>query len=125
MVFEEQRRILIVQAVALVTAMYAFMLSRLRMVQHSRPSISYAPMSVMDEERQRNMNLIYNCNDVECVNMLRMRRLPFFVCVSCLGIETCLEIAYIAVWKSKLPCFFMWLAITNVLELFTKPGGGM
>jgi hypothetical protein len=78
MAFEEQRHILIVQAVALVTAMYAFMLSRLRMVQHSHPSITYAPMSVMDEERQRNLNLIYNCNDVECVNMLRMRRLLFF-----------------------------------------------
>jgi hypothetical protein len=24
------------------------------------------------------MNLIYNSNDVECVNMLRMRRTPFF-----------------------------------------------
>jgi hypothetical protein len=78
MAFEEQRRILIVQAVAFVTAMCAFMLSRLRMVQHSRPSITYAPMSVMDEERQRNLNLIYNCNDIECVNMLRMRRLSFF-----------------------------------------------
>jgi hypothetical protein len=32
----------------------------------------------MDEERRRNLNLIYNCNDVECVNMLRMRRAPFF-----------------------------------------------
>jgi hypothetical protein len=34
-------------------------------------------MSTMDEERQMNLNKIYNCNDVECVNMLRMRRAPF------------------------------------------------
>jgi len=115
MAFEDQRRKLIVRAVALVTAMYAFMFSRLRMARHSRPRVTYGPMSVMDQERQQNLNIIYNCNDVECVNMLRMRRLPFFVYVTCLGLETCLGIAYITVWKSKLPCFFMWLATTNVL----------
>jgi len=35
-------------------------------------------MSKRDEERQANLNKMYNCNDVECVNMLRMRRAPFF-----------------------------------------------
>jgi hypothetical protein len=35
-------------------------------------------MSIRDEERQRNLNLMYNYNDIECVNMLRMRRKPFF-----------------------------------------------
>jgi hypothetical protein len=35
-------------------------------------------MSAMDVERQANLNKIYNCNDIECVNMLRMRRAPFF-----------------------------------------------
>ncbi|XP_039832870.1 protein ALP1-like [Panicum virgatum] len=69
---------LIVHAAALVTAMYVFFISRIRMGQLSRPSITYAPMSVMNEERQKNLNKIYNCNDVECVNMLRMRRAPFF-----------------------------------------------
>jgi hypothetical protein len=44
----------------------------------SRPGLTYAPLSQMDEERQKNLNLIYNCNDIECVSMLRMRREPFF-----------------------------------------------
>jgi len=35
-------------------------------------------MSAMDEERQKNLDKIYNSNDVECVNMIRMRRAPFF-----------------------------------------------
>jgi len=69
---------LIVRAAALITAVYAFMMARVRVDEESRPRITYGPMHVMDEERQRNLNLIYNCNDVECVNMLRMRRVPFF-----------------------------------------------
>ena len=36
------------------------------------------PMSAMDEERQANLNKIFNCNDIECVNMLCMHRAPFF-----------------------------------------------
>jgi hypothetical protein len=31
----------------------------------------------MDEERQKKLDKIYNYNDIECVNMLRMRRAPF------------------------------------------------
>lgn len=59
-------------------AMYAYFISRVRLAQSSRPRITYAPMSAMDEERKANLNKIYNCNDVECVSMLRMRRAPFF-----------------------------------------------
>ena len=69
---------LIIHATALITAMYALLFSRIRMVQNARPQITYAPMSAMDEERQKNLNKIYNCNDVECVDMLRMQRAPFF-----------------------------------------------
>ncbi|XP_034604831.2 uncharacterized protein [Setaria viridis] len=32
----------------------------------------------MDEERQKNLDKIYNCTDIECVAMLRMRKAPFF-----------------------------------------------
>ena len=53
MALEDQRQMLIVHAAALVTAMYAFFISRIRMGHLSRPSITYAPMSVMDEERQK------------------------------------------------------------------------
>lgn len=79
MALDDRRQQLIIHATALLTAMYAFMLSRLRVGNCSRPQITYAPMSAMDEERQKNLNKIYNCNDVECVNMLRMRRAPFFM----------------------------------------------
>jgi accessory colonization factor AcfC len=64
--------------VALIATMYAFLLSRMRMHQNSRPRISYGPLRVMDEERQKNLDRIYNCNDIECVDVLRMRRTPFF-----------------------------------------------
>ncbi|XP_072150119.1 protein ALP1-like [Setaria viridis] len=47
---EDKRRMLIIHAAALVAAM----------------------------KGKKNLDRIYNCNDVECVNMLRMRRAPFF-----------------------------------------------
>ena len=70
MAFEDKKRQLIMHAAALVTAMYAFLFSRLRMVENARPRITYGPMTAMDVERQNNLNKIYNCDDVECVNML-------------------------------------------------------
>ena len=75
---QEQRRILIAQAAALITTLYVFFLSRIRREEATRPQITYGPRCIMDEERQRNLDNIYNCNDIECVNMLRMRRAPFF-----------------------------------------------
>jgi hypothetical protein len=76
--WREERRLLVIKAAAFIAVMYAFFFSRVRLTQRSRPRITYAPMSARDEERQANLNLIYNCNDIECVAMLRMRRAPFF-----------------------------------------------
>lgn len=78
MSWENNRRMLIVQAAALVTAMYAFFVSTLTMVENQTPRLAYGPMSQRDQERQTYLNKIYNSNDIECVNMLRMRRAPFF-----------------------------------------------
>lgn len=78
MVSGNNRNLLIVQAAALMTAMYAYLYSRLRLVHHKRPRITYAPMMHRDKDRQTYLNKIYNWNDVECVNMLCMRRAPFF-----------------------------------------------
>jgi hypothetical protein len=75
---KEKRQMLFVQAAALVTTLYALVWSRIRLVQSEQQHISYGPMSKRDEERQVNLRIIYNCNNVECVNMLRMRRTPFF-----------------------------------------------
>jgi hypothetical protein len=69
---------LVTQAAAFVAVIYAYFMSRLRLSQSARPQITYAPMIAMDEERQANLNKIYNCNGTECVSMLRMRRAPFF-----------------------------------------------
>jgi hypothetical protein len=80
---KEKRQMLFVQAAALVTTLYALVWSRIRLVQSEQQHISYGPMSKRDEERQVNLRIIYNCNNVECVNMLRMRRTPFFTCATC------------------------------------------
>ena len=69
---------LVLKAAAFVSVVYAYLMTRLRAARSSQPRISYAPMSAMDLERQANLNKIYNCNDTECINMLRMRRAPFF-----------------------------------------------
>ena len=74
----DQRRQLVAQAAAFVAVIYAYFMSVVRQSQTAQPRITYAPMSAMDVERQANLNRIYNCNDIECVNMLRMRRAPFF-----------------------------------------------
>lgn len=78
MALEDQQRLLIARSAALITAMYAFLFSRIRMQHSSRPQISYGPLSTMDEECQKNLDRIYNCNDIECVAMLRMRKALFF-----------------------------------------------
>ena len=121
---EQKRTFLIVRASALISAMYALLLARLRLLRCERPQISYGPMSLRDEERQRNLNLIYNYNDIVCVNMLRMRRAPFLVCATCLGTENFFPTTLILVLKSKLLCFSTLLVITNDLELSRTTGEG-
>jgi hypothetical protein len=76
--WREQRRLLVVKAAAFISVMYAFFISRVRLAQRARRRITYAPMSAMDLEWQANLDKIYNCNDIECIAMLRMRRAPFF-----------------------------------------------
>ena len=66
------------KVVAFVSVIYAYFMSRLRVARNSQPRLTYAPMSAMDEEHEANLNKIFNCNDIECVNMLRMCRDPFF-----------------------------------------------
>jgi hypothetical protein len=42
------------------------------------PQVIYGPMLQRDQERIANLNWIYNRNDVEAVQMLRMRTTPFY-----------------------------------------------
>ena len=41
-------------------------------------SVTYGPMVERDEQRINNLRYIYESDDVRCVNLLRMRRAPFF-----------------------------------------------
>ena len=53
-----------------------------RAVRHAAyPRVTYGPMLQRDQERIANLNNIYNCNDVEASQMLRMRRAPFYALV--------------------------------------------
>jgi hypothetical protein len=40
--------------------------------------ITYGPMSARDQERANNLRFIYHSDDRRCVELLRMRRAPFF-----------------------------------------------
>ena len=39
--------------------------------------VGYAPMLMREQERIANMNYNYNCNNIEALWMLRMKRAPF------------------------------------------------
>jgi hypothetical protein len=71
---------LIHQEATLVAVIQArILLLHKRTVMHAVFSqVSYGPMLQRDQERIANLNYIYNRNDVEVVQMLRMRRAPFY-----------------------------------------------
>jgi hypothetical protein len=65
------------QAAAMVVVMVSFVVSRLRRVR-SEESIPYGPRTHAERHRQSTLQMVYNYNDIECVAMLRMKRLPFY-----------------------------------------------
>jgi hypothetical protein len=71
------RRQLIAKAVVLVAVMSAWLDAWLRHQLHARRCITYGPMHQRDQERQNNLRFIYESTDVECIDLLRMRRAPF------------------------------------------------
>jgi hypothetical protein len=70
-------RRLIAKAVVLVAVMSAWLDAWLRHRLHARRCITYGPMHQRDQERHNNLRFIYESTDVECVDLLRMRRAPF------------------------------------------------
>ncbi|XP_071680395.1 protein ALP1-like [Lolium perenne] len=53
-----------------------------RAVRHAAyPRVTYRPMLQRDQERIANLNNIYNRNNVEAIQMLQMRRAPFYALV--------------------------------------------
>jgi hypothetical protein len=69
---------LIIRGAALVVVITAWMFVRFRHMSTSRRGITYGPMSARDQERANNLRFIYHNNDHRCVELLRMRRAPFF-----------------------------------------------
>ncbi|KAM3407870.1 hypothetical protein ACQJBY_001293 [Aegilops geniculata] len=70
---------LIIQATSLISVIQAWvMFMHQRAVRRAgRPLIRYGPLFPREQERIQNLNYIYNCNDVEALWMLRMKRAPF------------------------------------------------
>jgi hypothetical protein len=68
---------LIAKAVVLVAVMLAWLDAWLRHRLHARRCITYGLMHQRDQERQNNLRFIYESTDVECVDLLRMRRALF------------------------------------------------
>jgi len=73
-----RRRQMIRRGSALVVVLCVWAMVRFRRLYNSRPAITYGPLSARDEQRQRNLSFIYNSTDTHCVELLRMRRAPFF-----------------------------------------------
>jgi hypothetical protein len=69
-----------------------------------------------DQQRINNLRYIYDSNDVHCVNLLRMRRAPFFQLCDFFTIEIWSLIAFMLLLRSKLQCFCMLLATMRGLE---------
>jgi len=66
------------QATTMVVVMVAFLFSRVKRLRGEDEPIVYGPRAIADEHRRKNLDLIYNSTDKECIAMLRMSRAPFF-----------------------------------------------
>ena len=70
---------LIIQAATLISVIQAWvMFMHQRVVRRAgRSLIRYGPLFPREQEMIQNQNYIYNCNDVEALWMLRMKRAQF------------------------------------------------
>jgi len=73
------------QTASMVVVMVALVSSKLKRAREEDEPICYGPRLEVDEYREKNLALIYNSTDAECIAMLRMSRTPFSHCVTCLG----------------------------------------
>ena len=97
MAFEARRRA--TTAVVVVVAAWFFMWFR-RRVEDSH-SVTYGPMVERDKQRMNNLRYIYESDDVHCVNLLRMKRAPFFNFVTFFVVESLSLTAYMHLLKNK------------------------
>ncbi|WVZ95697.1 hypothetical protein U9M48_041429 [Paspalum notatum var. saurae] len=72
--FEATRR----RAAAFVVAIAAWFFVRFRRRCEDSRSVTYGPMVQRDMERLANLRVIYESDDTRCVDLLRMKKAPFF-----------------------------------------------
>lgn len=72
--FQARRR----AAAAMVTAVAVWFFMWFRRRAQDARSVTYGPIAERDQQRMNNLRYIYKSDDVNCVNLLRMRRAPFF-----------------------------------------------
>lgn len=102
-----RHRRLIIRGAAMVVVMTAWVFLRFRRMLASRRGITYGPMSVRDQERATNLRFIHHSEDTSCVELLRMKKAPFFSCtVTCFVVGVFSRIASIVKLKSSWQCFF-------------------
>lgn len=73
-----RRRRLILRGASLVVVISAWLSVRFRRMSSFKRGISYGPMAARDRERMNNLRFIYHSDDTTCVDLLRMKRAPFF-----------------------------------------------
>ena len=72
--FQARRRAATVVVVVVVACFFMWFRRR---AEDAR-SVTYGPMAARDQQRMNNLRYIYESDDVHCVNLLRMKRAPFF-----------------------------------------------
>ena len=97
MAFEARRKA--ATAVVVAVAAWFFIWFR-RRVEDSR-SVTYGPLAERDIQRMNNLRYIYDSDDVHCVNLLRMKRAPFFNFVTFSVVESLSLTAYMHLLKNK------------------------
>jgi hypothetical protein len=65
------------QAAAMVVVMVCFVANRIRRIS-GEEVVPYGPRTHAERHRQSTLQMMYNYNDIECIAMLRMRRVLFF-----------------------------------------------
>ena len=72
-----QHAVMARQAAGMVAVMVCFVVNRLRRIR-GEETIPYGPRTHAERHRQSTLQMMYNYNDLECIAMLRMKRVLFF-----------------------------------------------
>ena len=109
-----QHAVMARQAAGMVAVMVCFVVNRLRRIR-GEETIPYGPRTHAERHRQSTLQMMYNYNDLECIAMLRMKRVLFFLYATCLGVEGLFLRLLVVLLRSRWQCLFMWLDTTRDL----------